>query len=339
MTLHDPPDPQRHARRPARRDARAARDHRRAARASSSGAATARSRRRRSSTRRCCARRTTALRPAYRVFDDHGEVLALRADMTVPIARLVATRYADRRAAAALLLLRATPTARCGRTAGRCASSCRRASSWSARPAPDGHGRGADRAVPRARRGRPARLPRSGSATPALYPALLRRLRRRPTRRASGCSHELATRDFVGLEREVARARRSAPRPPTLLVRVPQLRGGARGARRRRRARWPSALGGLRALLELLERRRRRARDLRPRPGARPGLLHGRRLRRLRPRARRADRRRRALRRPARRASAARCRRSASRSASTACTLALAGEERDAREPRVNASA
>ena len=32
--------------------------------------------------------------PAYRVFDDHGEVLALRTDMTVPIARLVATRFA-----------------------------------------------------------------------------------------------------------------------------------------------------------------------------------------------------------------------------------------------------
>ena len=32
--------------------------------------------------------------PAYRVFDDHGEVLALRSDMTVPIARVVATRYA-----------------------------------------------------------------------------------------------------------------------------------------------------------------------------------------------------------------------------------------------------
>jgi ATP phosphoribosyltransferase regulatory subunit len=31
--------------------------------------------------------------PAYRVVDDHGEVLALRTDMTVPIARLVATRY------------------------------------------------------------------------------------------------------------------------------------------------------------------------------------------------------------------------------------------------------
>src|SRR5437764_9131113 len=32
-------------------------------------------------------------RPAYRVFDEHGSVLVLRSDMTVPIARLVATRY------------------------------------------------------------------------------------------------------------------------------------------------------------------------------------------------------------------------------------------------------
>jgi ATP phosphoribosyltransferase regulatory subunit len=32
-------------------------------------------------------------RPAYRVFDEAGAVLALRSDMTVPIARVVATRY------------------------------------------------------------------------------------------------------------------------------------------------------------------------------------------------------------------------------------------------------
>src|SRR4051812_21046324 len=32
--------------------------------------------------------------PAYRVVDDHGAVLALRSDMTVPIARVAATRYA-----------------------------------------------------------------------------------------------------------------------------------------------------------------------------------------------------------------------------------------------------
>jgi ATP phosphoribosyltransferase regulatory subunit len=32
-------------------------------------------------------------RPAYRMFDEQGHVLVLRPDMTVPIARLVATRY------------------------------------------------------------------------------------------------------------------------------------------------------------------------------------------------------------------------------------------------------
>src|SRR2546423_5018175 len=32
-------------------------------------------------------------RPAYRLFDEHGNVLVLRSDMTVPIARVVATRY------------------------------------------------------------------------------------------------------------------------------------------------------------------------------------------------------------------------------------------------------
>ncbi|MFZ1996656.1 MAG: ATP phosphoribosyltransferase regulatory subunit [Solirubrobacteraceae bacterium] len=32
-------------------------------------------------------------RPAYRVFDEHGSVLVLRPDMTVPIARVVASRF------------------------------------------------------------------------------------------------------------------------------------------------------------------------------------------------------------------------------------------------------
>jgi ATP phosphoribosyltransferase regulatory subunit len=35
----------------------------------------------------------TGVDPAYRVMDDHGHVMALRPDMTVPIARVVATRY------------------------------------------------------------------------------------------------------------------------------------------------------------------------------------------------------------------------------------------------------
>jgi ATP phosphoribosyltransferase regulatory subunit len=32
---------------------------------------------------------------SYRLFDEHGQVMALRSDMTIPIARLVATRFAD----------------------------------------------------------------------------------------------------------------------------------------------------------------------------------------------------------------------------------------------------
>lgn len=36
----------------------------------------------------------TSSRPAYRMFDEQGNVLVLRPDMTVPIARVVATRYA-----------------------------------------------------------------------------------------------------------------------------------------------------------------------------------------------------------------------------------------------------
>jgi ATP phosphoribosyltransferase regulatory subunit len=31
----------------------------------------------------------------YRLFDEHGEVLAMRSDMTIPIARVVATRYGE----------------------------------------------------------------------------------------------------------------------------------------------------------------------------------------------------------------------------------------------------
>src|SRR5688500_20182281 len=31
--------------------------------------------------------------PAYKLFDEHGDVLALRSDMTIPIARVVASRY------------------------------------------------------------------------------------------------------------------------------------------------------------------------------------------------------------------------------------------------------
>ncbi len=39
--------------------------------------------------------RASGPRPAYRVFDEHGHVLVLRADMTIPIARVASSRYAQ----------------------------------------------------------------------------------------------------------------------------------------------------------------------------------------------------------------------------------------------------
>src|SRR5215831_13808563 len=38
-----------------------------------------------------------AAKPAYRTFDEQGNVLVLRSDMTIPIARLVASRYSHER--------------------------------------------------------------------------------------------------------------------------------------------------------------------------------------------------------------------------------------------------
>ena len=65
----------------------------------------------------------------YRLFDEHGEVLALRSDMTIPIARVVATRYAGRGAALPPLLLRPRLQGGGARAPASRASSSREASS------------------------------------------------------------------------------------------------------------------------------------------------------------------------------------------------------------------
>ena len=104
-----------------------------------------------------------------------------------------------------------------------------------------------------------------------------------------------------------------------LLLEVPQRRGGPE-VLTDAPAPAAEAVTGMRARARAARARGRRARDLRPRPGARHRLLHRRRVRGLRPRARRPDRRRRALRRPARALRPQRCPRSASRWASIACT-------------------
>ena len=66
---------------------------------------------------------------SYRLFDEHGQVLALRSDMTIPIARLVATRYEGAAAAPAVLLPLARLPVGAARSAASSASSSRPASS------------------------------------------------------------------------------------------------------------------------------------------------------------------------------------------------------------------
>ena len=55
-----------------------------------------------------------AAEPAYRLFDEQGNVLVLRSDMTIPIARVVATRYPT-------APISSTPAWSCSRASPRCA--------------------------------------------------------------------------------------------------------------------------------------------------------------------------------------------------------------------------
>ena len=68
-------------------------------------------------------------RPAYRVFDENGEVLVLRSDMTVPIARVVGSRYSERPSCRCASPISRTATAASALSADSRASSCRRGSS------------------------------------------------------------------------------------------------------------------------------------------------------------------------------------------------------------------
>ena len=194
--------------------------------------------------------------------------------MTIPIARLVATRYArtSRRSGSATSR---TPTARsaAARAAARVPPGGRRADRR-ARPGRDGRGDrgslvrgarrgGADATPDRARRRRP--VPRAARRAGVEV----------PTARARRCSRRSSRHDLVGLGREVggARARRRA-RDAAARCRscaaAPRCSSGAR-ARRRRGARRRLARGP-----RALERRGVADRvDLRPRARARPRLLHG----------------------------------------------------------------
>ncbi len=164
----------------------------------------------------------TATRPAYRMFDEHGNVLVLRSDTTVPIARLVATRYA-----AAELPLRFSYFAHAYRGVrpqrGQSRELLQAGVELIGSPGPEGTAE-ALTVLCAALDAAGLRTYRVGVGDASLYPALLEELRIDPQRREL-ILEELVTGDFVGMERELQTLGLSEP-DLELLLRVPRTRGG-----------------------------------------------------------------------------------------------------------------
>jgi ATP phosphoribosyltransferase regulatory subunit len=193
----------------------------------------------------------SSVSPAYRVFDDHGEVLALRSDMTVPIARLVATRYAT-----ADPPLRFCYVAHAYRAVrphrGQMREFLQAGIELVGAPGPDGTAEaltvlcGALDAVGLTRY-------RVGLGDASLYPRLMAACDV-PAEARERMLQELGRKDLVGLEREVGELGLPAD-AADLLVGVPQMRGGAELLRGVEGGPVADALGNLRSVLDLLEPR------------------------------------------------------------------------------------
>jgi ATP phosphoribosyltransferase regulatory subunit len=188
------------------------------------------------------------VQPAYRVFDDHGEVLSLRADMTIPIARLVATRYPT-----ADPPLRFCYIAHAYRAVrphrGQMREFLQAGIELVGAPGPEGTAE-ALTVLCHALDALGLRGYRVGLGDAALYPALMAAFDV-PEEARERLLHELAAKDLVGLEHEVAELRLEGE-AAELLVRVPQLRGGP-DVLEAPAGPVADALRGLRAVLERLE--------------------------------------------------------------------------------------
>ncbi len=163
-----------------------------------------------------------AAEPAYRLFDEQGNVLVLRSDMTIPIARVVATRYASSSPPLRFCYFaHAYRSVRPSR--GQAREMLQAGIELVGAPGPEGtveaiellcevlDAVGLDGY-------------RVGLGDASLYPALLDALGV-PAGARAPILHELVTRDFVGLEREIE-ALRLGDEAAGVLLHVPQLRGG-----------------------------------------------------------------------------------------------------------------
>jgi ATP phosphoribosyltransferase regulatory subunit HisZ len=162
-------------------------------------------------------------RPAYRVFDEQGNVLVLRADMTIPIARLVATRYSH-----AEPPLRFCYFAHAYRGVrpqrGQSREFLQAGVELVGSPGPYGTAE-VLRVLCAALDAAGLETYRVGLGDASLYPSLLETLGVDPAR-GNAILSELARGDFVGVEREV-RELNLADDDAELLLRVPRIRGSA----------------------------------------------------------------------------------------------------------------
>ena len=164
----------------------------------------------------------SAARPTYRLFDEQGDVLALRSDMTVPIARVAASRYS-----AVEPPLRFCYFAHCYRGVrpqrGQSRELLQAGIELIGSPAPDGTVE-ALTVLCHALDAVGLRDYRIGLGDASLFPALMSSLQVREEAR-QGMLEALARRDFVGLEHRLAKSGLS-DEAASLLLRVPQRRGG-----------------------------------------------------------------------------------------------------------------
>ena len=175
---------------------------------------------------------------SYRLFDEHGQVLALRSDMTIPIARLVATRFADAEPPLRFCYLshayRAVRPQR-----GQQREFLQAGIELIGADAPEGTVEVLEvlwrRSTPAACRARA-----SGSATPGCSAGCCRAMERRARSTGKAVLEALARHDLVELERRVAeldvdaRAAAHADRPAAAARRPRGDRARGRARRRRR---------------------------------------------------------------------------------------------------------
>jgi ATP phosphoribosyltransferase regulatory subunit len=158
---------------------------------------------------------------AYRMFDEHGNVLVLRSDMTIPIARLAATRYSH-----AEPPLRFCYQAHAYRDVrpqrGQAREFLQAGVELIGSPAPEGTAE-ALTVLCAALDAAGLQTYRVGVGDASLYPTLLDTVGV-PTDRHERILTELVRRDFVGVEREVRDVGLSEA-AAELLLRVPRTRG------------------------------------------------------------------------------------------------------------------